>query len=418
MVEDLILALPSNKIMAKKGLKPGPKKKKFKHVRREMKQKDRERLNKKRKQAANKKANDGSLQQTAATPGPIVPMEDGDTAPALVDIDQNDNPFSAYQLGLFSNLTKKQRKELSHSLNRAQKCYNALKDNILLVGEGNFSFAKALVSAQFLPPAVRAEGGGGGSSNKGQQHDEDHSDGDDLLPAHNDVDTKGSPHCKLPWRLLATCYDKKDTLTKKYPDAKANIKTLQKAGAKVCVNVDATKLSELRDGSLQDSFDKIVFQFPHLGSGEQDLYKNVEQHQEFLKEFFREAALVLASSNRFAEVHVTLKQGSPYSDWKIGKCCSEGSASKLRLKTAFEFEPRCFPGYAHRRTIGFRDDKSAAENEEILKSGAKTYVFGWADTFVGAGRKRVRKVELRDDGEEALLRELNEVADEEGEMEE
>jgi 25S rRNA (uracil2634-N3)-methyltransferase len=43
-----------------------------------------------------------------------------------------------------------------------------------------------------------------------------------------------------------------------------------------------------------------------------------------------------------------------------------------------------YPGYTHRRTIGFEEGFSAADNQEIKKQGAKTYVFGWnrkADIF-------------------------------------
>merc|ERR1712228_104423 len=105
--------------------------------------------------------------------------------------------------------------------------------------------------------------------------------------------------------------------------------------------------------------------------------KNIQEHQKLLEDFFHECVLCLSRQNPRAEVHVTLKSGEPYSDWKIGSCCTKGSEGLLMIKTARDFDPRCFPEYAHRRTIGFKKDFSADANEEILKGGAKTYIFGW-----------------------------------------
>jgi hypothetical protein len=84
---------------------------------------------------------------------------------------------------------------------------------ILLVGEGNFSFTRALTEEPF--------------------------------------------NCGPG--LFATCYDDKASLVHKYEDAKANVKHLKEQGAEVCVGIDARKLSEVREGSWTNAFDKIVF---------------------------------------------------------------------------------------------------------------------------------------------------------------
>lgn len=103
---------------------------------------------------------------------------------------------------------------------------------ILLVGEGNFSFARALTEEPF--------------------------------------------NCKDG--LFATCYDDKASLLIKYEDAKANVKHLKQCGAEIAVNVDCRKLAEMRDGAWKNAFDKIVFQFPHLGHSEADKNVNVKDH--------------------------------------------------------------------------------------------------------------------------------------------
>jgi 25S rRNA (uracil2634-N3)-methyltransferase len=50
---------------------------------------------------------------------------------------------------------------------------------------------------------------------------------------------------------------------------------------------------------------------------------------------------------------------------------------KYRLLRSFEFVPAAYPGYSHRRTIGWREGKSFANNEEILgrKGKARTWEF-------------------------------------------
>jgi 25S rRNA (uracil2634-N3)-methyltransferase len=95
-------------------------------------------------------------------------------------------------------------------------------DTILLIGEGNFSFASAL----FKHPAL--------------EH----------LPAAN---------------VTATAYDTEEECIGKYPDAKEHIEGLKKAGAELLFGVDATALEKCK--SLRGRrFDRIVWNFPHAGA--------------------------------------------------------------------------------------------------------------------------------------------------------
>lgn len=96
-------------------------------------------------------------------------------------------------------------------------------DNILLIGEGNFSFARALVlsppeTLQFLPPS----------------------------------------------NVTATTYDTEEECCSKYPDAAEIIAALREKGVQLIFGVDATKLDKcppLR-GRV---FDRVVWNFPHAG---------------------------------------------------------------------------------------------------------------------------------------------------------
>lgn len=96
-------------------------------------------------------------------------------------------------------------------------------DRILLVGEGNFSFAKALV---FDSPASLQQ-----------------------LPAVN---------------VTATAYDSEVECYMKYPEAREIVEALIEKGVEVLFDVDATKLEKL--AVLKGRrWDRIVFNFPHAG---------------------------------------------------------------------------------------------------------------------------------------------------------
>lgn len=47
----------------------------------------------------------------------------------------------------------------------------------------------------------------------------------------------------------------------------------------------------------------------------------------------------------------------------------------LAIRTTLPFVPEAYPGYKHRRTLGFKDGTSKAGNEEIEGKSPKTYVF-------------------------------------------
>lgn len=94
-------------------------------------------------------------------------------------------------------------------------------DTILLIGEGNFSFARALLvdapaGLEHLPPAA----------------------------------------------VTATSYDSEEDCYAKYPDAKEIVETVRRRGAQVLFNVDATRLHKY-PAFKGRRWDRIVWNFPH-----------------------------------------------------------------------------------------------------------------------------------------------------------
>ncbi|KAF9490739.1 hypothetical protein BDN71DRAFT_1510997 [Pleurotus eryngii] len=127
----------------------------------------------------------------------------------------------------------------------------AVTDSILLVGEGNFSFAHALV---YDPP-----------------HQLEH------FP---------------PVNLTATAYDTEEECYEKYPESQAIVARLREKGVRVIFAVDATKLE--RHAALKGKqWDKIVWNFPHAGKGITDQDRNILSNQVLVLDFLRSAAHLL-----------------------------------------------------------------------------------------------------------------------------
>ncbi|CAO3658592.1 unnamed protein product [Rhizopus stolonifer] len=243
------------------------------------------------------------------------------------------NVFSCncFQMG------KIKRKKLNNCLNRtlakadklkekerkikAQEA-NVERDKILLVGEGNFSFASSLAE-NYL------SGGAEG--------------------------------------MIATCFDSEQVLYEKYEEAKENVELIREFGGTVMFEVDATQLpKEIRKGK----YTKIIFNFPHAGAGIKDQDRNVIANQKLLNGFFEAATPLLSPAG---EIQITLKTCKPYNLWAVKNLAK--TTGNLASKGIRPFHPEDFPGYEHRRTLGFKKGLSKDANLEILSAKPKTFVF-------------------------------------------
>ncbi|RPD82158.1 hypothetical protein L226DRAFT_17842 [Lentinus tigrinus ALCF2SS1-7] len=229
-------------------------------------------------------------------------------------------------------------------------------DRILLIGEGNFSFARALLSSP--PPSL------------------------DFLPPSN---------------ITATAYDTEEECCSKYPDAAEIIAFLRDKGVEVLFSVDATKLD--RCAPLRGrKFDRIVWNFPHAGKGITDQDRNILSNQLLLLGFLRSAASLLVSGP-IPSIHkahkkkrdpddesgndagsdeekmddvprqargtilITLRNVPPYTLWDLPKLAKnppppQSSGEKPNPKyiqlRSFVFHRHVWVGYEHRMTKGER----------------------------------------------------------------
>ena len=138
-------------------------------------------------------------------------------------------------------------------------------------------------------------------------------------------------------------------------------------GVHVLHGIDATRLDDQREKLFTQqitngSFDRVVFNFPHVGGGsvKEDLIAN----QHMLTKFFACAGKFLSGTG---EIHVTLRATSFYDSWEINTLAEK---TGLRSLDTVDFDQNAFHGYQQVRTRG-----STCMREAPTTSGAKTYRF-------------------------------------------
>ena len=127
-------------------------------------------------------------------------------------------------------------------------------------------------------------------------------------------------------QLTATAYDSEDVATAKYASLAENVETVRSCGGTVLFGVDATRCHShgavVRRGTPSAGFERIIFNFPHSGSGIKDQARNITANQQMLRGTFQSAQRLLAHPN--GELHLTLKRGEPYDSWSavaLAKMC-------------------------------------------------------------------------------------------------
>ncbi|CAN8301766.1 unnamed protein product [Cochlearia groenlandica] len=183
------------------------------------------------------------------------------------------------------------------------------KQQILLVGEGDFSFSLCLAKAF------------GSATN-----------------------------------ITATSLDSLEELQNNYKDAKSNVEELVRRGCKVVhgVNVHLMNTDHLIRGVL---YDRIIFNFPNAGfdfGRERDSY-TISRHQEVVRGFMRSARVLVKDEDKGGEIHVVHKTEYPFSEWKLKTL---GDKEGLDLIREVEFSLNQYPGYYNKRGSGGYSDSS------------------------------------------------------------
>ncbi|KAI4388567.1 hypothetical protein MLD38_000884 [Melastoma candidum] len=180
------------------------------------------------------------------------------------------------------------------------------KHEILLVGEGDFSFAVSLAEAF------------GDATN-----------------------------------MVATSLDSRSSVVRKYRQGEKNLETLEEYGCTVLHGVDVNSM----DRHLEPKgFDMIVFNFPHAACGSDYIDERCElqikRHRKLVKGFLMNAVPLLRWNG---EIHVTTKTGHPYSEWKVEELAEEVG---LKLLEEVGFSKWDYPGYHNKKCYGSHPDRT------------------------------------------------------------
>lgn len=182
--------------------------------------------------------------------------------------------------------------------------------------------------------------------------------------------------------VTATCFDSRDELLEKYkPQAEEHTSYLEHESQTVLYGVDATKLSKTKSLSKQ-RFERIIFNFPHVGGKTKDVNRQVRLNQELLVNFFSSAKELLEPSGTIV---VTLFEGEPYTLWNVKDLARH---SELEVVRSFKFVSDAYPGYSHARTLGNIEGEGGWKGEE---REARSFIFRVKGIDDGRPPKRKRK---------------------------
>lgn len=239
-------------------------------------------------------------------------------------------------------------------------------ETLLLIGEGDFSFARSLIEEDF----VKAE------------------------------------------NIIATSFDASPSeLESKYPHSfKENYDFLVQNRVKILFKVDATDLIKTLTLSKRNTWAKllgptwkykslqnIIFNFPHTGKGIKDQERNVSDHQQLIFRFFRSSknlfelvnAPILETQKAYGQgynasetkrdltpegygkIILSVFTGEPYDSWMIKRLAKDNNLSVQR-SNKFLWEK--YPQYNHRRTNSEQETTKPAKERD-----ARIYIFGKFD---------------------------------------
>lgn len=292
-----------------------------------------------------------------------------------------------------------------------QKVLFRKHDRVLLVGEGDFSFAASLARQNNVAAIVASSFDD--ETVLEQKYPEVKATLQELqassLPLR-DSSTDENWTETDEWNGFST-----DDSTDVAPETGAN--TPVRPITTVLHGVDATALSKNHKKVLNQHapFTKIVFNFPHTGGLSTDVNRQVRANQELLVGFFSAAKPYLATQARPAreiirsspeddhydsqgeekgdeeavaalssgQILVTLFEGEPYTLWNIRDLARHCG---LQVIESFKFPWTAYPGYRHARTIGNITTGKDRSDEGKRKGAwrgeereARTYVLGLKD---------------------------------------
>ncbi|OAA80108.1 hypothetical protein LEL_03594 [Akanthomyces lecanii RCEF 1005] len=316
------------------------------------------------------------------TPRGFIPNRHSDKPLAAAGPGSGGVGFQQPQSRKTSKKTQEQReRQLQRNQENPTIPFDAADDRILLVGEGDLSFAASLVyhhrcrhvtatvldrdHAELVAKYPSADANiaifhAEKKPDSKKVADAEVKDGDD----DDDDDDDEAP------KATAASDDPESDSDADY-DSYGNRHPRPPPTNRLLYNTDATKLPPSL--GKPHPFDRILFNFPHVGGKSTDVNRQVRYNQELLVAFFQRAVPLLAPGG---SIVVTLFDGEPYTLWNVKDLARHVG---LQADASFRFLARAYPGYRHARTIGVIRSKKGAGAEGGAWRGedrpARSYVF-------------------------------------------
>lgn len=334
----------------------------------------------KRKQAANAAANKNKNKDRKGQQGDGEVKEEGEEGEGEIkEADQPIQSESTEPSTLASTTTTTDSTSIPLS--------NALipftpDDTILLIGEGDFSFAVSILkskkASRITPTCFDSEAeverkyGQVGKQNieflrnfRAEQDNDDEEDEDDDEDAgENDSSSKRRTawSCAPLFNIDATKLNTLKPITQVLarPSAAASLiaaetaDTIRTPAQRARANANA---KARREEGRQRHFDVVVFNFPHTGLGLKDQARSVRQHQVLLSGFLKTAQPLIKPGT--GSIAVALFDGLPYSLWNL-KALGKAQDPALVVRRSGVFHWMAFEGYRHRLTAGGEGDTTKA----------------------------------------------------------
>ncbi|KAM7250059.1 hypothetical protein ACFE04_021942 [Oxalis oulophora] len=151
--------------------------------------------------------------------------------------------------------------------------------------------------------------------------------------------------------ITATSLDSYDDLVRQYRMAGSNLQSLYALGACILHGVDANSM-KFHPSLNMRKFDRIIFNFPHAGfyRKESDPYQ-IGMHMNVVNGFFNNARDMLRYDG---EIHINHKTKFPYNCWNLQQLAINNC---LAMFQCVEFKIQDYPGYNHKRGTGPRCDE-------------------------------------------------------------
>lgn len=134
--------------------------------------------------------------------------------------------------------------------------------------------------------------------------------------------------------LIATSYEREETLRRVYPDFGSTLKELHNLGARTCYQVDATQLRQSLPNDIcakTSAFHRICWNFPctAIAKGQDGQNDEMERNKELVRGFVTNATPMLLAEE--GEIHICHKTKPPFNQWSLEHIALEHPKSSCIL---------------------------------------------------------------------------------------